>query len=45
MRILLTLAAGMALIGVVMAESHDPIALEPDAPRAGGASVATFALG
>jgi len=45
MRILLTLAAGLALIGVVMAKSHDPVAIEPDAARKDGAAVATFALG
>lgn len=45
MRIAVALIAAVALIGVVMAESHVPKAIEPDAPRAGGASVATFALG
>ena len=38
-------AALLLLIGVVMAESHDPVAIEPDAPRKDGAAVATFALG
>ncbi len=44
-RITLILAVGVALVGVVMAETHDPIAIEPDAPRKDGAQVATFALG
>ena len=35
----------LLVIGVVMADPHVPTALEPDAKRAGGASVATFALG
>ena len=35
----------LALLGAAMADAHDPIALEPDAPRADGAAVATFALG
>ena len=41
----LSLAAFVAVIGAVMADSHQPVAIEPDAPRAGGAQVATFALG
>jgi len=45
MRTGLVVTVCIALIGVVMAESHDPVALEPDAPRLGGAEVATFALG
>ena len=45
MRIAAIVAVGIALIGVAMAETHTPVALEPDAPRVGGASVATFALG
>lgn len=35
----------LVLIGAVMADTHVPVAIEPDAPRAGGAQVATFALG
>lgn len=45
MRIAVILLAGFALIGVVMAQSHDPVAIEPDAPRGAGVGVATFALG
>ena len=37
--------ASLAVVGVVMANAHDPVAIEPDAPRKDGASVATFALG
>jgi hypothetical protein len=45
MRLAAVLALATALIGVAMAETHDPVAIEPDAPRADGAQVATFALG
>jgi hypothetical protein len=45
MRLAAIVAVGIALIGVAMAETHDPVAIEPDAPRADGAEVATFALG
>lgn len=40
-----TLLATLALIGVVMGGSHDPIAVQPDAKPADGARLATFALG
>ena len=43
--LLLACALGLVLIGAVMADTHDPVAIAPDAPRAGGASVVTFALG
>jgi hypothetical protein len=45
MRFALAIAAGLTLVAVVMADSHDPVAIEPDAPRKDGAAVATFALG
>mgnify|MGYP001827700235 CR=1 FL=1 len=45
MTALLAAAAVAVLIGVVMADTHDPVAIEPDAPRANGTEVATFALG
>ena len=32
-------------LGVVMGDTHDPVAIEPDAPRGDGAAVATFAVG
>ena len=35
----------LAFLGVVMAESHVPVAVPPDAPHAAGVEVATFALG
>ena len=39
-------AAGIAaFFGVVMADTHEPQAIEPDAPRPDGVQVATFALG
>ena len=43
----LTAAAAvlLILIGVVMGESHKPVAIEPDADRGAGVEVATFALG
>ena len=41
----LGLCLAMVLPGAAMADSHDPVAIAPDAARAGGASVATFALG
>jgi hypothetical protein len=43
----LALGGVVALLGAVAGEepSHEPVALEPDAPRQGGAAVATFALG
>ena len=43
----LTAAAAvlLILIGVVMGESHEPVAIEPDADRGAGVEVATFALG
>jgi len=44
-RIGIAFAAGLTLVAVVMADSHDPVAIEPDALRKDGASVATFALG
>ena len=40
-----TMLASLAVVGVVMANAHDPVAIKPDAPRKDGASVATFALG
>ena len=39
----LTLA--LVVIGVVMADTHVPIPIAPDAKPADGAQVATFALG
>lgn len=42
---LLSMAALAVLIGVVMADTHEPVAIEPDASRADGVRVATFALG
>ena len=43
----LTVAAVALLFlsGVVMGESHVPVAIEPDADRGVGVEVATFALG
>ena len=39
-------ALALVLTGVVMADTHVPVARAPDAgPRAAGAQVATFALG
>jgi hypothetical protein len=45
MRAALAAAAVLALIGVVMGKSHEPVPVAPDAPRAEGVAVATFALG
>ena len=45
MRVASALIAVLAVLGVVMAETHDPVAIEPDAPREAGVGVATFALG
>jgi len=39
------LAAMLLLLGVVMGDTHDPVAIEPDAKLAPGVQVATFALG
>jgi len=35
----------LIVIGVVMGDTHVPIAIEPDADRGVGVEVATFALG
>lgn len=35
----------LIVLGVVMADSHVPVAIEPDAPLAKGTQVATFAVG
>lgn len=35
----------LLVIGVVMADTHVPVAIEPDAALPTGAAVATFALG
>ena len=35
----------LAVIGVVMGDTHVPVAIEPDADRGKGVEVATFALG
>ena len=45
MRAIVTGAAFVVFMGVVMGKSHEPVAIAPDAPRADGAGVATFALG
>jgi hypothetical protein len=39
------LIASLILMGVVMAENHEPVGIAPDAPRKDGAQVATFGLG
>jgi hypothetical protein len=43
----LALAAALSVVvmGVVMADSHKPVAIEPDAAMPKGTQVATFALG
>ncbi len=41
----IVLIAFLVLIGVVMGDTHVPVAIEPDADRPDGAEVATFALG
>jgi hypothetical protein len=41
----LALVAVLACIGVVMADTHVPVAIEPDAAAGKGVAVATFALG
>ena len=43
--VLAAAVGALALLGVVMADSHDPVAVEPDAKLAAGRQVATFALG
>ena len=35
----------LIVIGVVMGDTHVPVAIEPDADRGVGVEVATFALG
>jgi hypothetical protein len=39
------LIVSFLLIGVVMADPHVPVAIEPNAARPAGVEVATFALG
>jgi hypothetical protein len=43
----LALAAALSVVvmGVVMADSHEPVAIEPDAALPKGTQMATFALG
>ncbi len=43
--IILAAALSLVVMGVVMADSHKPIAIEPDAALPKGTQVATFALG
>ena len=38
-------AATLVLLGVAMGETHDPVAIEPDAKLPPGVQVATVALG
>ena len=35
----------LVLMGVVMGDTHVPVAIEPDAKRPAGVEIATFALG
>ena len=42
---LVGVAISCAVLGVVMADSHDPIGVPADLVPVGGAQVATFALG
>jgi hypothetical protein len=41
----LALAAVFSILGAVMGDTHEPVAIEPDAKLAAGTQVATFALG
>jgi hypothetical protein len=39
------LVTAVLCMGVVMGDTHVPVAIEPDAARPAGTEVATFALG